>query len=70
MRKEREGREGGRESNACERYVISSYVLGHDAMRKMVVSNVLIVGMKGLGIEIGWYPRQLFHGVILHLLCS
>ena len=29
------------------------YVLGHDAMRKMGVSNVLISGMKGLGIEIG-----------------
>ncbi len=29
------------------------YVLGHDAMRKMGVANVLISGMKGLGIEIG-----------------
>ncbi|UZJ54373.1 hypothetical protein CBS101457_003693 [Exobasidium rhododendri] len=28
------------------------YVLGHDAMKRMAVSNVLIVGMKGLGVEI------------------
>ncbi|KAF8974646.1 ubiquitin activating enzyme [Flammula alnicola] len=28
------------------------YVLGHEAMKKMAASNVLIVGMKGLGIEI------------------
>ncbi|RGB35422.1 ubiquitin-activating emzyme E1 [Rhizophagus diaphanus] len=28
------------------------YVLGHDAMKKMGSSNVLIVGLKGLGIEI------------------
>lgn len=29
------------------------YVLGHDAMRKMILSNVLIVGLRGLGVEIG-----------------
>lgn len=29
------------------------YVLGHDAMKKMSITNVLISGMKGLGIEIG-----------------
>ncbi|RXK40091.1 ubiquitin-activating enzyme E1 [Tremella mesenterica] len=28
------------------------YVLGHEAMQKMAHSNVLIVGMKGLGVEI------------------
>ncbi|OLL23008.1 Ubiquitin-activating enzyme E1 1 isoform A [Neolecta irregularis DAH-3] len=28
------------------------YVLGHDAMKKMGTSNVLIVGMRGLGVEI------------------
>lgn len=28
------------------------YVLGHEAMKKMGVSNVLISGMKGLGVEI------------------
>ncbi len=29
------------------------YVLGHEAMKKMGASNVLIVGMNGLGVEIG-----------------
>ena len=29
-----------------------SYVLGHEAMRKMAHSNVLIAGMGGLGVEI------------------
>ncbi|KAH9482413.1 Ubiquitin-activating enzyme E1 1 [Psilocybe cubensis] len=28
------------------------YVLGHEAMKKMAASNVLIVGMRGLGVEI------------------
>ena len=28
------------------------YVLGHDAMRKMATSNILISGMGGLGAEI------------------
>ncbi|CAL1700876.1 unnamed protein product [Somion occarium] len=28
------------------------YVLGHEAMKRMAVSNVLIVGLKGLGCEI------------------
>ncbi|KAL2267438.1 hypothetical protein VTJ83DRAFT_4715 [Remersonia thermophila] len=28
------------------------YVLGHDAMKRMISSNVLIVGLKGLGVEI------------------
>ena len=28
------------------------YVLGHEAMRRMQQSTVLIVGLKGLGIEI------------------
>ena len=29
------------------------YVLGHEAMRRMAVSNILLVGLKGLGVEIG-----------------
>ena len=29
------------------------YVLGHEAMKRMSSSNVLIVGLKGLGVEIG-----------------
>lgn len=28
------------------------YVLGHEAMKRMAASNVLIVGLKGLGVEI------------------
>ena len=29
------------------------YVLGHAAMQRMAASNVLIVGLGGLGVEIG-----------------
>jgi len=37
-----------------------SYVLGHEAMKRMGSSNVLIVGLKGLGVEIGkCYPQSL-----------
>lgn len=32
---------------------VCSYVLGHEAMRKMIHSNVLIIGLKGLGVELG-----------------
>ena len=32
--------------------VLSSYVLGHEAMRRMGASNVLVSGMRGLGVEI------------------
>ena len=32
--------------------IVYRYVLGHDAMRRMQLSNVLISGMKGLGVEI------------------
>jgi ubiquitin-activating enzyme E1 len=28
-------------------------VLGHEAMQKMSVAHVLIIGLKGLGVEIG-----------------
>ena len=28
------------------------YVLGHEAMKRMGASNVLIIGLKGLGVEI------------------
>lgn len=33
-------------------FLCCSYVLGHEAMKRMGLSNVLISGMKGLGIEI------------------
>ena len=29
------------------------YVLGHEAMKRMAASHVLVVGMRGLGVEIG-----------------
>ena len=29
------------------------YVLGHEAMKRMGASHVLIVGLRGLGVEIG-----------------
>ena len=31
----------------------SSYVLGHEAMLRMGASSVLVVGLNGLGCEIG-----------------
>ena len=42
-----------------------SYVLGHEAMKKMSHANVLISGMKGLGVEIG---ECRVTGVMPHLL--
>lgn len=33
------------------------YVLGHEAMKRMGSSHVLIAGMRGLGVEIGM-PRH------------
>ena len=32
------------------------YVLGHEAMKRMGSSHVLIAGMRGLGVEIGTWP--------------
>jgi ubiquitin-activating enzyme E1 len=29
------------------------YVLGHEAMKRMAVSDVLIVGLTGVGVEVG-----------------
>lgn len=29
------------------------YVLGHEAMKQMLESNILILGLRGLGVEIG-----------------
>lgn len=31
------------------------YVLGHEAQKKMASSNVLVIGLRGLGVEIGNY---------------
>lgn len=45
---------GTEDQNAIDESLYSRqlYVLGHDAMRRMAHSNVLISGMKGLGVEI------------------
>ena len=44
----------GKEQNDIDESLYSRqlYVLGHEAMRKMAQSNVLISGMRGLGVEI------------------
>lgn len=34
------------------------YVLGHEAMKRMGSSNILIAGLKGLGVEIGEHNRR------------
>lgn len=39
---------------------VISYVLGHEAMKRMGSSNVLVVGLKGLGVEIGTFPTPYF----------
>ncbi|BFZ56654.1 E1 ubiquitin-activating protein [Savitreella phatthalungensis] len=44
-------KDGGREIDESL-YSRQLYVLGHDAMRRMANSNILIVGLKGLGCEI------------------
>lgn len=31
------------------------YVLGHEAMKRMSSSHVLVAGLRGLGVEIGWF---------------
>lgn len=43
----------------CNWLLISRrYVLGHEAMKRMGSSNVLVVGLKGLGAEIGEFHRH------------
>ncbi len=32
------------------------YVFGHEAQERMASTNVLIIGIKGLGVEIGMLP--------------
>lgn len=41
------------------------YVLGHEAMQKMSSSDVLIIGLGGLGVEIGNYLQILSHPIII-----
>ena len=35
------------------------YVLGHEAMKRMSASHVLVVGLRGLGVEIGRRQQEL-----------
>ena len=35
------------------------YVLGHEAMKRMGASHVLVAGLRGLGVEIGSHPLHL-----------
>ncbi len=35
------------------------YVLGHEAMKKMGASNILLIGLKGLGVELGTVSNRL-----------
>jgi ubiquitin-activating enzyme E1 len=47
------GKAGNQQGDIDESlYSRQLYVLGHEAMRKMAQSNVLISGMRGLGVEI------------------
>ena len=40
------------------------YVLGHEAMKRMGASHILIAGLKGLGVEIGLHmPLQIQEGL-------
>ena len=34
------------------------YVLGHEAMKRMSSSHVLIAGLRGLGVEIGIFSHS------------
>ncbi len=36
------------------------YVLGHEAMKRMSSSHVLIAGLRGLGVEIGGFSESTF----------
>ena len=49
----------------CAILLLFSYVLGHEAMKKMGASNVLIAGMKGLGVEVGKSIKHCFTCTII-----
>ncbi len=50
----------GRRESAFERPKIHAclqlFVMGHAAQARMAQSDILIVGLRGLGVEIGAYP--------------
>lgn len=41
------------------------YVLGHEAMKRMSSSHVLIAGLRGLGVEIGSLPPHLHNSNLI-----
>ena len=45
-----------------------SYVLGADAMKRMSASRILVVGLKGLGVEIGQF-QSLFQAAWFSTEC-
>ena len=47
--KEASGNNGGIDESLYSRQL---YVLGHEAMKRMGSSNVLVAGLRGLGVEI------------------
>jgi ubiquitin-activating enzyme E1 len=52
---ETEDKDNGNKSKDIDEGLYSRqlYVLGHEAMKRMTSSNVLLVGLKGLGVEVG-----------------
>ena len=59
MKKEEPGMDIGQLKNGDideSLYSRQLYVLGHEAMKRMGASHVLVVGLRGLGVEIGKPP--------------
>ena len=52
---DRPGQHAGGDSGAIDEALYSRqlYVLGHEAMKRMGSSHVLVAGLRGLGVEIG-----------------
>lgn len=47
------------------------YVMGHDAQKRLQSSNVLVVGLRGLGVEIGPSPSlSCFALAVSLVVCS
>lgn len=48
------------------------YVLGHEAMKKMASSDILLIGLGGLGVEIGksFFFVEMKEKLIKRLFCS
>ena len=42
------------------------YVMGHEAMKQMAMSDVLIIGLNGLGVEAS--KNVILAGIFIHLI--